>query len=668
MSTLLPNGKQYYETSAGIPLVGGQVFTYDTGTTNPRVTYSDAAGTVPNANPVVLDARGEAVIFWSGAYKVVLKDALNNIIWTVDGLSALDAQTLSSTTSAAGGSGLMGYNFTLAYGAGTIGAYLNNSVGRVADTIAAILALPVRAAGFQAGFALGYYVDGDRGGGPLYYDPTDTVSTANGGTVFLSTSGGAGRWKRPQQLELLDVQFGAHVDGATDDSSFILAMVNSVPNPKQQPCRLVAGTRVASNIVLPAGVWLIGSGKDSCAVNVTDLVNPAFRVASSCRLSGMTISHPNQVSVGVPTVYPPAVTHAVGGCSYATVDNIRLYNAYDGIVFGSNVAGVGGINIRDIDGFPLHIGIQIDSANEICRVEDCTFNPAIVGNIYTPGNTIPGWVFANAIAYRIMRADTGGIDNCLAFGYKRCATFEAGSLTGSANGWVCKNLVADICQAPVETTNYQDGITFIGGSMTSNQGGYLSLTGVAIPLAGGIGVNQCVKFVGVIFRNFYDGVVNCKTNVTFVDCEFYNFNAHNISPVGAIAIGLNGVTVKVIGGRIDGAATSNSRGIDNQTPFTGVTLFVDNVTFSNLGSNAIFAPTGTTLFLGKCLGLGQIFYNGLNITQNNQGEMMVGVIPAAGTWTQDARFIRSSAAVGQPKAYSCTAGGTPGTWVSEGNL
>jgi hypothetical protein len=117
MASLLPQGKQYYETSAGVPLVGGKVYTYDAGTSNPRVTYQDSAATQPNTNPVILDARGEAVIFWSGSYKVVLKDALDNTIWTVDNVSndsELLRQSLASSASSAVGAGLIGWIRTAA--------------------------------------------------------------------------------------------------------------------------------------------------------------------------------------------------------------------------------------------------------------------------------------------------------------------------------------------------------------------------------------------------------------------------------------------------------------------------------------------------------------------------------------------------------------------------
>lgn len=84
MASLIPEGRQQYFGNNGAPLVGGKLYTYLAGTTTPKVTYQDADGTVPNTNPIILDARGECQVFWSGSYKVVLKDALDNTIWTVD--------------------------------------------------------------------------------------------------------------------------------------------------------------------------------------------------------------------------------------------------------------------------------------------------------------------------------------------------------------------------------------------------------------------------------------------------------------------------------------------------------------------------------------------------------------------------------------------------------
>ena len=42
--------------------------------------------------------------------------------------------------------------------------------------------------------------------------------------------------------------------------------------------------------------------------------------------------------------------------------------------------------------------------------------------------------------------------------------------------------------------------------------------------------------------------------------------------------------------------------------------------------------------------------------------------PSTGTWEQRDRVVNGSPVVGDPKAWVCTVAGTPGTWVSEGNL
>lgn len=50
------------------------------------------------------------------------------------------------------------------------------------------------------------------------------------------------------------------------------------------------------------------------------------------------------------------------------------------------------------------------------------------------------------------------------------------------------------------------------------------------------------------------------------------------------------------------------------------------------------------------------------------GVYYAAAAPAAGTWQAGAYVKRLTPAVGQPKGWYCTVGGTPGTWVSEGNL
>lgn len=92
MAHLLPSPKMQFLDINGDPLSGGKVNTYEAGTSTRKATYTTAAASVPNANPVILDSRGEAPIFWStGSYKIVLTDSDDAEIYSVDNI------TLSAT-------------------------------------------------------------------------------------------------------------------------------------------------------------------------------------------------------------------------------------------------------------------------------------------------------------------------------------------------------------------------------------------------------------------------------------------------------------------------------------------------------------------------------------------------------------------------------------------
>ena len=86
---LSPFPKLRFTDDDGAPLVGGKLYTYEAGTTTPLATYTDRTGGTPNANPVILDARGEADVWLaSDLYKFVLKDADDGTVWTVDNVSS----------------------------------------------------------------------------------------------------------------------------------------------------------------------------------------------------------------------------------------------------------------------------------------------------------------------------------------------------------------------------------------------------------------------------------------------------------------------------------------------------------------------------------------------------------------------------------------------------
>jgi hypothetical protein len=99
MASLLLPGKAQFLDSDGKPLAGGSVTFYIPGTSTLKATFQDAAATIQNTNPIILDAAGEAVIYGSGGYRQVLQDSAGNQIW--DQLTS-EANTLTGDFTVSG--------------------------------------------------------------------------------------------------------------------------------------------------------------------------------------------------------------------------------------------------------------------------------------------------------------------------------------------------------------------------------------------------------------------------------------------------------------------------------------------------------------------------------------------------------------------------------------
>lgn len=80
MASLLPSIRYRVVTDAGAPIPGAKVYTYAAGTSTPKASYTSSAASVANTNPVIADARGEVLMWLSGAYKIVIRDADDNLI------------------------------------------------------------------------------------------------------------------------------------------------------------------------------------------------------------------------------------------------------------------------------------------------------------------------------------------------------------------------------------------------------------------------------------------------------------------------------------------------------------------------------------------------------------------------------------------------------------
>lgn len=78
----------------GRPMVGSTLYTYQNKTTTPHPTWKDREQTAYNTNPIVLDARGEAVIWLDPeqVYTFVLRDSFGVLVWSQDDVAGGAAQ------------------------------------------------------------------------------------------------------------------------------------------------------------------------------------------------------------------------------------------------------------------------------------------------------------------------------------------------------------------------------------------------------------------------------------------------------------------------------------------------------------------------------------------------------------------------------------------------
>jgi hypothetical protein len=126
-AALIPTPVMQFLDADGNPLVGGKLYTYAAGTSTPLATYTDYGGATPNANPVILNSRGEASIwFGTAAYKLELYTAATVLIWTADNVSASTPVVYGTGVAAA-----------LAINVGTAGSILVNGGALVGTTLSA---------------------------------------------------------------------------------------------------------------------------------------------------------------------------------------------------------------------------------------------------------------------------------------------------------------------------------------------------------------------------------------------------------------------------------------------------------------------------------------------------------------------------------------------------
>ncbi len=163
MAKLGPQGPFRAFDPDGNPLAGGKLYTYEAGTSIPKVTYTDASGTTPNSNPIILDNSGFCSLWLGeGAYKLILKDATDIDVWP----EPLD--DVMGDSSAAFGAQIVRINDNL-----VVTAPYDNSI-IIAESALSLTLIPSSEAGSSF-----YFVAKNAGTGKVTIDP-DGSETIDG--------------------------------------------------------------------------------------------------------------------------------------------------------------------------------------------------------------------------------------------------------------------------------------------------------------------------------------------------------------------------------------------------------------------------------------------------------------------------------------------------------
>jgi len=264
---------QQFFSNSGVPLAGGLLYTYAAGTTTPLATFTTAAGTTANSNPIVLNSAGrldnEVWLTSTLTYKFLLKDSDGVTIATYDDIPGIGSVSgLTTGTSILFGNGSGGFsNVVVGSNLSFVGGTLSATAGGGSGVTSVALSAP-------AAFTVT--------GSPV--TSTGTLALTYSGNPIPITSGGTGTSTLVSNAVVLgpvdsaatSVQFVAPgtagnvltSDGATWTSSpigFVSTAFDVGTYIFAQPTSLPFGVLTAGTIISGAFLYATGSSGPNTA-------------------------------------------------------------------------------------------------------------------------------------------------------------------------------------------------------------------------------------------------------------------------------------------------------------------------------------------------------------------------------------------------------------------
>ena len=199
-----------YLNSAGDPIVSGEMYFYEIGSTTPKDTYLDAELTIPATNPVLLNADGRLPdTYLLGSYRTVLREPSTGDIWERDNVGSEFSEGYGSE-----------WNSTVTYNIPDV--VLFNGVYYVCQTNNNLNNSPSSTSSFWSVQNLGSYESYSSAGVFTFVAPSVLSSGNKKAKITVIGAGGGGA--RGQ-----NAQGGGGASGPTVSAYIDLTGVTSVP-------------------------------------------------------------------------------------------------------------------------------------------------------------------------------------------------------------------------------------------------------------------------------------------------------------------------------------------------------------------------------------------------------------------------------------------------------